>query len=75
MQGYAEDPRWATLVERRLHAGGFWASVSPWLPRGEYSHSDRPPLFDDAWDYRLKVRDQFGQMCSEQPVISLDATP
>ena len=74
-QGYPEDPRWATLVERRPHAGGFWASVSPWLPRGEYSHSDRPPLFDAAWDYRLQVRDQFGQMCSEQPVISLDATP
>ena len=59
-QGYAEDPRWASLVERSSARGGFWASVSPWLPRGEYSCSDAPPLFDADWDYRLQVRDQFG---------------
>lgn len=74
-QGYSEDPRWATLVQRRSGAGGSWVSISPWLPRGQFSYLDTLPAGDEMWEYRLRVRDHLGQMPSEQPTLILEATP
>lgn len=68
------DPRLACMVERRSIDGGYWASVSGWLPRGVYSYDDTPPDLDAGWQYRLRVRDQFGQVSSVLPTTTLEST-
>jgi hypothetical protein len=67
------DPRLACLVERRPRGGGFWTSVSGWLPRAVYAFDDVPPILEAGWDYRLRVRDQLGQVASDLPIISIQA--
>jgi hypothetical protein len=65
------DPRLACLVERRPGAGGFWSSVSGWLPRAVYEFDDEPQDPGAAWDYRLRVRDALGQVANLLPTISV----
>jgi hypothetical protein len=66
-----QDPRLACLVERRSPDGGFWSSVSGWLPRAIYTYDDQPPEPDDAWHYRLRVRDVLGQVALELPTVTV----
>jgi hypothetical protein len=68
---HASDQRLACLVERRPGGGGYWVVVSPWLPRSVYNFLDAPPDVNAAWDYRLRIRDQVGQVASDLPVISI----
>jgi hypothetical protein len=67
------DPRLACLVERSSIAGGFWSSVSGWLPRAVYAYDDTPPDINAGWKYRLRVRDHLGQVASILPTIILEA--
>ena len=68
------DPRLACMVERRSTTGAYWDPVSGWLPRGVYSYHDTPPNLDAGWEYRLRVRDQYGQVSSLLPTTTLEAT-
>ncbi|HWO19260.1 MAG TPA: hypothetical protein VNO30_10805 [Kofleriaceae bacterium] len=70
---HATDSRLACLVERRPATGGFWASLSGWLPRGVYQYKDRPSVLDGAWEYRLRIRDHLGQVADTLPTINLQA--
>ena len=70
---HASDQRLACRVERRPGGGGYWTVVSSWLPRSVYDFIDAPPDVNAAWDYRLRVRDQIGQVASDLPVISIQA--
>ena len=65
------DPRLSCLVERRPATGGYWSSVSGWLPRAVYTFDDRPPDPDAAWDYRLRVRDTLGQVALRLPTVTI----
>jgi hypothetical protein len=67
----ATDPRLACLVERRRATGGFWSSVSGWLPRAVYTFDDEPPQPDAAWEYRLRVRDALGQVALDLPAVTV----
>jgi hypothetical protein len=73
--GYSEDPRWATLVERRQSGGTLWRATSPWLPRGTYTFEDIPPDLMMGWEYRLRVRDHLGQVAASLPSITLPVMP
>jgi hypothetical protein len=68
------DPRLACMVERRSLGGAYWDPISGWLPRGVYSYDDTPPDLDAAWEYRLRVRDQYGQVSPVLPTRTLEST-
>jgi hypothetical protein len=68
------DPGLSCLVERRIDGAGAWRATGGWLPRGVYSLHDANPLGELAWEYRLRVRDEFGLLASDRPVIRLPAS-
>jgi hypothetical protein len=70
---HPSDQMLSSLIERRTATGGYWTSVSGWLPRGVYTYQDRPPDISAAWDYRLRVRDRQGQVASDLPQIHVAA--
>jgi hypothetical protein len=69
------DSRLSSQIERRVVDGFLWVAITPWLTRGIYEFTDIPPDLSLAWEYRLRVRDQLGQMASELPIIALAALP
>lgn len=69
------DQRLACLVERRPGGGSLWTSVSSWLPRGLYQFEDTLPESEAAWEYRLRVRDHYGQTAMEMPILLLTVNP
>lgn len=70
---HPNDQRLACLVERRPIAGGYWAAVSAWLPRGVYNYEDTPSNLNVGWEYRLRVRDHLGQVALILPAMTLEA--
>lgn len=66
-------PRMSCLAERRSAGGTVWTPVTGWLPRGVYTHDDRPPDVALAWEYRLRVRDSLGQGAPHLPSATLEA--
>jgi hypothetical protein len=65
------DQYLACLVERHMPGIPRWISVSGWLPHGVYTFQDTPPDITTAWEYRLRVRDQLGQMANTMPTTLL----
>jgi len=59
------------LVERRFADGAPWFSRSGWLPRGVYKFIDAPPDLFAPWQYRLRVRDEWGTVALTLPIITL----
>jgi hypothetical protein len=70
---HSTDPQLATFVERRA-PGQQWTWISGWLPQGIYSFSDVPPRIGGAWEYRLRVRNEKGQIATVMPVAFLDVS-
>lgn len=69
------DPRMACRVERRP-PGGMWRVIaSGWLPRGVYQLDDTPPYLEDAWEYRLSIRDHADHGAASTPVATIAAAP
>jgi len=66
------DPRIAAQVERRRTGTvAPWVAVTGgWLPRGVMSFSDET-ADEHPWQYRLRVRDRFDQLCPTFPVINV----
>jgi hypothetical protein len=63
--------RMASRVERR-RPGGMWREVTGgWLPRGQYQYDDDPPDVNDAWEYRLTVRDHADHLAAVTPVTTI----
>ncbi|WP_156404595.1 hypothetical protein [Curvibacter sp. PAE-UM] len=71
---HPSDQRLACLVERRPISGGYWSAASAWLPRGTYHFDDVPVDLSKGWTYRLRVRDQLGQVSLTLPTINLEAS-
>ena len=70
-----KDPRFACLLERRAMGSMVWMGISGWLPRGIYSSEDTPPDITLSWEYRVRIRDHFGQPANVIPTTSLAALP
>jgi hypothetical protein len=66
------DPELVFLVERRPITGGFWVSVSGWLPPAIYEYDDSPSDPNASWEYRLRVRDHLGQVAAVLPTMALE---
>jgi hypothetical protein len=67
---HPSDQHLACLVERRAAGAARWDSVSGWLARGQYSFVDTPPPGSaTAWEYRLRVRDELGQIANDWPIV------
>jgi hypothetical protein len=70
---HAVNQQLACLVERRSAGGTLWTSRSGWLPPGIYNFIDVPPDPSVAWQYRLRVRDEWGTVALTLPIITLPA--
>jgi hypothetical protein len=69
---HPSDQHLSCLVERRAAGVARWDSVSGWLPRGQYSFVDTPPTAATASEYRLRVRDELGQVSTDWPIVLVD---
>jgi len=56
------DQKLESLVERRSQGGLMWISVTGWLTQGVYTHTDEPPDPSRRYEYRIRVRDELGQV-------------
>jgi len=72
---HPSDQRLSCLVERTLSGMGVWTATAEWLPRGVYQLTDSPPRIAAGWEYRLRVRDDWGQTADSMPVATLSALP
>lgn len=68
---HSTDQHLSCLVERRLLGTHRWASASGWLMPGVYIYRDTPPDIMSPWEYRLRVRDDLGQMAMVMPTVIL----
>lgn len=70
---HPSDQHLSCLVERRAAGAARWVSVSGWLPSGQYSFADTPSTSSSfAWEYRLRVRDELGQIANDWPVALVE---
>jgi hypothetical protein len=69
---HPSDQHLSCLVERRAAGVARWFSVSGWLSRGQYSFVDTLPVSALAWEYRLRVRDELGQVSDDWPIVLVD---
>jgi hypothetical protein len=58
------DANLECLLERKSADGLVWTDVSGWLPSGIYTFADNPSDSTQLYEYRIKVRDLFGQVNS-----------
>lgn len=58
----ASNPKLESRLERRLHGGAIWIAATGWLAPGHYTHEDEPPEPADVFHYRVRTRDDMGQV-------------
>lgn len=69
---HPSDQHLSCLVERRAAGVARWDAASGWLPRGQYFLEDTPSVSAIAWEYRLRVRDELGQLSTDWPILLLE---